>query len=165
MEDMQTEKFVKRFMIVAVAIMALICLFLSRYEMRLEEIDVDEITVLSDETVTNVDNAYYDCNGKRLIINGWCIIKGKETNPVTMHVILKESDGNIFWKLPTAIVTRTDVTECVNDGINYDNSGYSVNADCRELDFSRNQYEILVLYESGDDKFLIPLNRVVERKE
>lgn len=129
--------------------------------MKIRKIDVKDIPELtSDEGAwLNLDNAYYE--NQKLIINGWFVIQGRETNPVSMHVLLGESGGGEYYELPTAIVTREDVTAYFNDNINYDNSGFSVAVNFREFDLKSSTYEIFLLYTIGDEEYIIRSNNVI----
>ena len=57
-------------------------------------------------------------------VRGWILARGHEIVEFDTQIILYEdgSDKGLLWL--TQIENRTDVTEMMNDGINYDESGF-----------------------------------------
>lgn len=165
METFHKKKFIVGFVLVMSAVIILLCCFLSWYEMRVTTVDVTGITKLSlDEVTLNLDNAYYQTNawgGTEIKVDGWCAIAGKETNPISIHVLLKDINKNIYYKLPTSIVKRDDVTSYMNDSIDYSNSGFNASLNYSGLNFGSMTYEVVLLYEVGGDVYLIPSGRIM----
>ena len=165
MEKLQSAKFIKIFMMIYLIGILVICFFVSKYEMRVEEFDVKDIPIKETGVKCEIDTAYNDPDGKCVVIEGWCVILGQETKPVSMHVLLRNDNSGVYLKMPTTIVSRVDVTEALNDGVNYDNSGYSVNVNSEKIDFTKNKFEICILYECGKNKCIVHSGKYVEKKE
>ena len=136
MEKLQSAKFIKIFMMIYLIGILVICFFVSKYEMRVEEFDVKDIPIKETGVKCEIDTAYNDPDGKCVVIEGWCVILGQETKPVSMHVLLRN-----------------------------DNSGYSVNVNSEKIDFAKNKFEICILYECGKNKCIVHSGKYVEKKE
>lgn len=162
MKYLHTKKFIIKFMVIAMIIVILLCKFLSWNEMKIKKINISGIQELTEE-----DGAicYFDesneIEGERLDIRGWFLIKGYQSTTVNLHILLKNNTTNDCYELPTAILTRTDVTENLNDGIDYDNSGFYTNAYNKKFDFENSSYEIAILYETENNKYLYNTGSVV----
>lgn len=122
MDNFHKKKFIVKFFVVTNIFVLLLCFFLSWYEMRIKKIEISDIPELvqGDNVRFCIDKAKcktdrYD--GNLLEIEGWCVIVGKTTSPVAMHVLLKNEKTGLVLELPTCILKRGDVTEAINDGI------------------------------------------------
>lgn len=147
-------------------LIVLLCLFLSRHEMRIEAVDVSGLTIPKDEAAMDVRTASYakDAYGNNSVsIKGWCVLKGRETAPIAIHVVLKDRSDGTYYQLPTTIVKRENVTKKMDDGVNYDNSGFSAVNNRFPLDGEA--YDIYLSYEIGDDRYLIDTQKTVERQD
>ena len=167
MDDFHRKKFVVTFFVVANIFVIFLCFFLSWNEMRIKKLDVSDIPeeVLENSVTFNIEEAKCETgkyDGNLLKIEGWSIIIGKTTNPITMHILLKNAETEMILKLPTSILTRTDVTEAINDGINYDNSGFKVELNYKKSNIKEAKYEILLLYQVGEEQYIIPLNKKIK---
>lgn len=165
MQKYHEKKFIIAYLLIVFMGILILCFFLSWHEMRCKNFDISGLTTVSseEEVLINIDKAKYkyinDYDGNELKIKGWCIIKGKETAPVAMHVLLKNKKSNKYIELPTSLDIRNDITEHFNDGVNYDNSGFSVDL-YKKLQPAN--YEIVILYELGEEKFLIPSGKKIK---
>lgn len=162
MKKVQTEQFIKAFLLASLVIIIALCTFLSMYEMRVKRIDTSGLPVLTDEAVFYIDKISCDYIGmgkSNAVVKGWCAIPGKETRTISMHVLLRNVDTGECLQMPTAMVARSDVTKYFDDGIKYDNSGFSVDVDTRKVDASRCRYEICILLRHNGEEFLINTGR------
>lgn len=83
-------------------------------------------------------------------ISGWVVKPGEEVGRVAIKVILKNTETGECLILPTDVVERTDVTRYMDDGNNYDDSGFSVKIPYwDELD-TDTDYEIILQYQLND---------------
>ena len=120
METLHSERFIKIFTVTAALLILLLCCFLTWHEMRVEPIDVSGIPVLTldDEIAVKFDEVSYEMDpidGERMNIRGWAVIRGRETRPVSIHVLLRNRETGQCFRLPTEIKTRSDVTEQFRD--------------------------------------------------
>lgn len=172
MDKLHKETFIERFLIVTFLCIVLICLFLSWNEMRVEKFDIsgEKQTGMNENVVFNIEKSDYEVDsydGDMLTIIGWGVIVGREPNPISIHILLRNEETNEFFKLPTVINSREDVTAHFNDGINYNNSGFSVHMNGKALNFDKVRYEIVILYEVGEDSYVVFTKKQVgnENKE
>lgn len=159
------KSFVVNFIVVSVVILFLICLFMYEHVVSIRQIDINEIKTLSKEegALFSIDNAEIKETIKgevKFNINGWCIVKNKQSYPIELHVLLRNAKTNKVYQLPTTMVVRSDVTSSIGDGCDYDNSGFSVDITKNDSDMLKNNYEILILYGNDKDKYIIRTNYV-----
>lgn len=158
-----TKKFVWRFICIAAIVIILLCIALVIHETAIKEVDMQGKEVLtSDQGVQYyLDHASWEKkirNEEEVVIDGWCVIPGKTTSPIEIHVLLKDSATQNVYQLPTTTVMRGDVTSHIDDGQNYDNSGFSVHIITNNLQIADHSYEILLLYKIGKEEYVISLN-------
>ena len=170
LENFHKKKFIVSFVLIMVACIILLCSFLSWNEMRVTKVDVSNIPELSldNDVKLNLDNAYYQKDalvGTQIVIDGWCIIEGQETNPIVIHVLLKDMNRNIYYKLPSVVKIRDDVTEYLDDGTDYGYSGFGAFFNYSGFDFESTSYEIVLLYEVNDEAYLIPSGHTISEKK
>lgn len=143
----------------------LICIFFVAHEMQVTKIDVHEIEEVNEKAgaIVNIDEASYSIRNynDKVSIDGWCVIKGKEIKTISIWVLLKDKESGEFYKIPTTVIKREDVTAFIDDGFNYDNSGFSAKTKKRYLNLNENTYEIWLLYEINNEKKLIFTGRTL----
>jgi len=169
MDKLHTKNFVIGFLTVTLIIIAIVCKFLSWNEMRIDKVDIRGIPEISsaEGAIFNIENAYYEKNGiegEKLTVSGWCIIQGREAKPVAMHILIKNTNTGECYKMPTVIITREDVTAHFNEGIDYNCSGFSVYTNCKKFDFKKSAYEVVMLYEIAEEKYIIPSGSIITVK-
>lgn len=88
-----------------------------------------KVTKLSSSVINSDDKQVTDYNFDSInifddfcTIKGWAIAKGIDSIDVVPSIILVDNENN-FYKVKTRIVKRDDITEKINDGRTYDNSG------------------------------------------
>ena len=171
MEKLHSKRFIAGMMLIMTAVILLLCMFLTRYEMRISRIDISGIPVLTEDDgiLVHFDDAYYQLNtreGEKLLIRGWAVVRGKETKPVTIHVLLRNRQTGECFRLPTEIKTRSDVTELLKeDYANYDSSGFVTSPVTGRFDFSHNEYDVLILYELSDGPYVMDVQQILTEKD
>ncbi len=84
----------------------------------------------------------------RIVIDGFIVRKGWPASRAAIHIILKNTETGQCYELPTTVVMRTDVTELLDDGNNYNMSGF--HTDIPEggvIDTEKYDYEICALFD------------------
>ena len=166
-----SKRFISIFISAGTVLIVLLCVFLTWNEMKVEEIDISGIPVLSadDGIAVHYDAAYYQTgspNGQRLNIRGWAVFRGKETRPVSIHVLLRNSVSGKCYSLPTEIKTRSDVTAMFSeDYADYDSSGFVSAPAAHRFDLPHNEYDILILYELKDGTYIFDTQQKLMEKE
>ena len=128
--------------------------------MRIRKYIPHDITELSDtdNVWINMGDCEFEEKGYEpdsIRINGFAIIHGKATELIEINVLLKDEQTGEYWELPTEIVPRPDVTECVNDGVNYDYSGFSVDFSSSKMNFESHDYSVYLLYSANNETYLL----------
>lgn len=99
-----------------------------------------------------------DITGNRCIISGWLIENDTNLGFYNTQLLVKANDK--YYKVNTKFVKRTDVTQAMNDGYNYDNSGFYCDFNIDKLPNS-NSYQIYLLYTSAEKSLLIETNETI----
>lgn len=157
----------KRFIIVffTAIFLCLICLYtLLRFnEKKNIQIDVRDFDVCGTET-----GEYIYCfdtisgNGDT-DISGWMIHKGESVRSIAIKLVLKETDSDTAYIIPTEIKAREDVTTAMNDGCSYDNCGFYVYKDNigSKLDINKKDYEIYFYSDYNSREFLLDTKKTL----
>ena len=158
----QRPGFLAGFLSIGFVLVVILGVILSTHEMRIDTLDSTGIQVLNEGVLCDIDcNGFVDNQFKRFIeIKGWCVIPGKETRPIALHALLKEKKSDVYHKLPTSVEVREDVTKSIDDGVNYDNSGFIAYVDWSRI--KHKKYEICVLYECAAERFLIQTGQYLD---
>jgi hypothetical protein len=80
------------------------------------------------------------------IISGYAYVEGEKIDIVDGSVVLYQMNTDKYYKLPTQLVSRPDLTESINDGVDYSNSGFIARVSKSKLDFNNLGYEICYYY-------------------
>ena len=165
----QSRKFLICFLICLILLFVIGWVVLVSNENRIDELDVEKVIFgdannyninLEDLRWTRDDNSLTD---DYVHISGWIVKPGTNVDAVAIRVVLKDMETEKYYIVPTGVVSRGDVTESINDGKNYEYSGFSVLLPYwRELDTDKN-YELYVQYELNDEgNVLVPMNRTLK---
>ena len=95
-------------------------------------------------------------------MDGWCAIAGKPTDVAAIRVLLKDTSSQKVYKLPTTMTTRTEATSILDDGNNYDNSGFSVHIMAHKIKRNGEKYQILLLYDIDGEEVIINTNQYLK---
>lgn len=105
----------------------------------------------------NIDNLD-KVNQDNFEVKGWIIKKKENIKNVSINIMLK--DDNKFYVLPTKIVKREDVTEKLNDGVNYNFSGFQAYLKKPE-GIKQKKSRIYILVEINGDRSIIKTNEYI----
>lgn len=97
--------------------------------------------------------------GNRCIISGWIIEDETNLGYFNTQLLIKVDER--YYEINTKFVKRTDVTQSINDGYNYDNSGFYCDFDMDKLPNS-DLYQICFLYQSNEKCMLIETDEMVK---
>lgn len=107
------------------------------------------------EVPYNIDYCNDDLNN--FSISGWIALL--EGNPVNSNYSLLLSSENKQYKLRLEEVERKDVTQYLNNGYNYDYSGFSGN--CTSQYIEKGKYNLYILIESEDNNYILNINKTL----
>lgn len=166
MERLHTPKVIFSVFASGMLVIIVLCAFLSWNEMRIKEFVPQEVVELSvsDGVCVNLDTCTYEVKGYEadsIKISGYAIVPGRATELIDINVVLKDEQTDEYYILPTSIVLRTDVTEGINDGTNYDYSGFDVDLNESLFDLENNEYSVLVLYSVNNNTYLLNSEQMI----
>lgn len=98
----------------------------------------------------NMDYFYY--NNRYVSCGGYLALKDS-TNFSNNYSIIFNNENNIY-KIRTMEVTRQDITEYFNNGINFDNTGFKIDGYVSNY-VNPGYYQIFIGIENGNEKFLV----------
>ena len=98
-------------------------------------------------------------------VRGWILARGHEIVEFDTQIILYEdgSDKGLLWL--TQMENRTDVTEMMNDGINYDESGFQTMIPSKYVEGKK--YKIAIAFYVEQERYILKTDQefVVEDEE
>lgn len=98
-------------------------------------------------------------------VRGWILARGHEIVEFDTQIILYEdgSDEGLLWL--TQMENRTDVTEMMNDGINYDESGFQTMIPSKYVEGK--EYKIAIAFYVDQERYILKTDQefVVEDEE
>ncbi len=94
-------------------------------------------------------------------IHGWIAYRGESILTWKLSLLIQNDDGSCYV-VPMAVQERKDVTEAMNDGFNYNNSGFSVTVNKNYIKSDRAHYYIL--YENNDRDMIVDLDEAIREE-
>lgn len=129
----------------------LFCVLIYKDNSRIVTFDVSNCKIVEDVSV-NIDSIQ---DSDYFIINGYAYRSGEKIKTVNGYVLLYCMDNGKYFKLPTQLVSRPDVTESKNDSVDYSNSGFIARVSKSKLDFNNQGFEICYYYNHFNKKELV----------
>ena len=174
MREMNRKKFLKLFFILGITGIALLCVLLVFHEKRITKLEhgfIEEANIVTPSTEMRVHIDFFEGwdswkPGAGVSVNGWVALTTTEAKKVSIYAVLRDKADGIYYRLPTSVIERPDVTVYLNspsespNGIptnyNYNHSGFSVNTgEWNSLNLKENQYDLFILYVINDTVYLI----------
>ena len=91
-----------------------------------------------------------------LTMQGWIAERGIDADKSHITAVVRNQSTGEFFSIPTVMQNRTDVTRCLYDGCDYDNSGFKVNVRFdRNLQPDEYDYDIYLLLSTADGRYLV----------
>lgn len=127
-------------------------------ESHIEKINIDK----SDDA----ENIKYCIEGNvihndAIEIWGWILEKGKDIKTVDLSIALKENNSSTAYIIPTQNAARPDVTKEINDGFNYEYSGFNSLVPVFRLNKNITKYDIFFIYKNNGKAYIISANEAV----
>ena len=162
----------KRFLITFVAVLALAFAalwgLLVWNENRVEVLDAESIPEAADgdfrygieELVWQEDGVSITKDSVR--ITGWVVKPGEEIQTSAIWVVLKDTQTGKYYRLPTELTDREDVTDWMNDGLSYMLSGFHAEVPRWSALDTDVDYEVYVLDVLNGTERLVPLHTTLK---
>jgi hypothetical protein len=97
-------------------------------------------------------------------ISGHLYRRGTSVERSAIRIVLKDPGTGNYLVLPTDLTLRTDITEKIHDGNNYDYCGFSVRIPYWD-DLSAKDYEIFAQYDLNDEgRTFVPFHTTIKKK-
>lgn len=100
-------------------------------------------------------------NADMINVRGWFLKKGEDIGTAIQHVVIRDIDSGKCYKLSTKAESREDVTQSINDGHNYDMSGFNAYTDIKGIMSDSRDYELYILDENNGRNELVSLGITV----
>lgn len=113
----------------------------------------------SDQIAYFIDS--YTMEDRISTIAGWAVWLGEDLKLVNTEVALKSNSTGAFISIPTQMQQRADVTTAMNDGFQYDNSGFISYVKTNKLNIT-DSYEIYILIKNEHGNFYVATGQVLE---
>jgi Orthoreovirus membrane fusion protein p10. len=147
---------ISNIVVVILTIVILICCYLSFKADQVTQIPSESVVYLSDsqQYSYSIDTVRIQTteqsNGRNCFyINGWFIEEGVPSGHSKFNIVLRSVNTGDYYRIPTKILVRSDVTKNLNDGINYNQSGFMCYIPLEEL-FHENDYNYNIIFEIRD---------------
>ena len=168
LKRLQTKRGILLLCVLLIAVLAAFYFVLYWGAFRIKDLDADraaqdlqDAAQAEDQIQMNVDTLSYDKD--YLTLAGYVILKGTATSPSAFQVVLRDTESDSYYLLPTSQVERPDITAYINDGVDYTNSGFQVRLPfSKKLNPREHTYKAYVLWKLQDQELLIPLNTTVQ---
>lgn len=165
---LQTKKGIFWMIFLGIILLTLIWILLVYNSTRIRKIDgatypvkslYDGYTLCLDDIKCEEDNI--PLTKDVLVISGWMVKKGEDTKNVRLRIVLKNDDTGEYFMLPTTLLQRQDVTTYLDDGHNYDISGFNAKILQTALDLKNSKYMVMGLYFLNGEEWLIDFGQTV----
>lgn len=90
-------------------------------------------------------------------MDGWIAYKGESISTWELSMIIQNDDK--CYVVPMALQNRADITETMNDGFNYDNSGFAVTINKRYIQSGSVHY--YVLYKNNGKEMIVDIDGAI----
>jgi hypothetical protein len=122
-------------------------------------VDISQHIIISTDNIAYTLESEY-AGGFSVEISGWIVNLGEDIIAANSSVILHDLDRNAYYKIKTQTIPRPDVTMYINDGHDYDLSGFSAKG---LIPFLRRNthYRVFILLMNNGDTFLFPLDEYI----
>lgn len=99
-------------------------------------------------------------SGTDLSVRGWAYEEGEDTKYFDCAIVLRREETGLYYRMPTSLVERRDVTEAYGEGKwDYAHGGFFARAEKEKL--PAGEYEICIEYHAYTDPELYPTGQFV----
>lgn len=157
----KTKKYVLLFLVSGTAVLLIFCGLLYFSVGRVKAYVPEGYDVLQDVTFI-IDPIEQD--GNIMTIHGFSFIRGESIETFKINALLRDIYTGEYFKLPTAMRFRPDVTlhfydQYAPSNYNYDRSGWIAVFDVRQLPVAIERYEVAFMYRNDGNNILVRTGR------
>lgn len=121
---------------------------------RVEVIDISDCNRSSAEKV-EFEIEKFDDSYDFISITGYAYIPGESIDYSDIQVLAHDMEKQVYYKLPTEVILRNEITQGMNDGYNYDYSGFKSVVYKKEIP---KNCSIAILYRCNSNNILVEDN-------
>lgn len=170
MERYQHEKIVRIIITVMVALFAIYAGIQISNDLEIKKVDLSKNSVYdsSDNFNFHIDKVSFRDDGiknteEKIIISGFLTKTGESISTASISIVLKNCSTGEFYRVPTLMSNRTDVTEAYGDGNNYDPCGFSAKiSKNNKINPDIDDYEIMAIYTLNGKKKLVSSGTTIQ---
>lgn len=128
--------------------------------------DAKKVSVIDMEDYKEGDDLYYKLDyiclkDDMLKVRGWIVQAGQEVETYDTSLVLHDPVKGMFFELPTQYEKRSDITELLNDGTDYSDSGFLSNTFIDQFDLTETQYEICIAYKNNGASYMLHTDQYI----
>lgn len=94
-------------------------------------------------------------HGNVQVVQGWAVHEGENIETFDTSVVLYDCQKGQYYKIPSKLVIRDDITASLADGFNYDNCGFYSSVLCGKMNFESTKYQMCIAYENNAEQYLV----------
>ena len=99
-------------------------------------------------------------NGTDVSLQGWACMEGSTIGYFDCAIVLKKADADTYYRIPTTMVERKDVTAAFGDGkVNYDHAGFFARVEKEKIPLG--EYKIYIEYHAYTNPVLYSTEQTV----
>lgn len=149
--------------LIGILFLSVIFCFLIFYDAgRIKKIDMKNVIVTDD--VTYCIDSVQQSNGVLTIV-GWAAKQGESIESIDMQVVLYSEDTQIGYVLPTQMTNQQEVTDTLNDGFNYNYSGFISRGLLSKLKLSEQNFKIYLHYKNNGEDLWVQTQHSINNGE
>lgn len=170
MQKYQNSKSVKIIILTLMIVFSLYGVIQVRNDSVIKEVNLSKCRVYdsSDDYNFHIDKVSFRDDGikntkEQLMISGFLTKTGESVSTASIFIVLRNCTDGKYYRVPTMMNQRADVTEAYADGNNYDACGFSIRIP-REgiINPEHNDYEIMAIYTLNGKKRVISSGTTIQ---
>lgn len=149
--------------LIGLLLLSVIFCFLIFYDAgSIKKIDMNHVLVTDD--ITYCIDSVQQSNGV-LTIADWAAKQGESIESIDMQVVLCSEDTQTGYVLPTQMTNRQEVTDALNDGFNYNYSGFLSRGLLSKLKLSKRDFTIYLHYKNNGEDLWVKTQHSIKNGE
>lgn len=165
MTDNKLKRYILLFLIIGTVCLFIFCFLIYFSINNLKEYKIFDSQISINEVTNHIGKV--EVEGNNILIEGWAIVKNSEIRKFETNFIIFEEQTDKFYKVPSTMKLRPDVTQHFTDdsNVNYDKCGILGILKANKLKFPLDTYKIYILYKNDDYNFIVDTGKFLLQKE
>ena len=139
LKNIQSKRIILKIVCVLSVVFAVVWVIFVENDIFIRKIDITKMEInTGNEYIHSLDDVSWkkddiSITKDYVTLSGWLIKKGEDAKTVSIKVVFQDMNTEQCYVIPTTMFERDDVTENINDGLDYKNSGFSVKIDRKSV--------------------------------